>query len=294
MADTDKHWWKWGDPKKSFHLDDFPRLKNFLEGRWGKELSDDLTFPNWISKVPESSFTKEEFGRIFPGLKENQYSSNKIDRLKNGVGKSYNDIIQLLEAEDLHLPGLILYPESQSDVEHILKQANEHRIVIITRGGGSNVTGAAKVENKENRSCALNMQRLNKLVEIDTVSHTAVFEAGIYGPDLEKTLNEKGFTLGHFPQSFEFSTLGGWLATRSAGQESGHYGKIEDMVLGIEAATPKGMIRHSDYPRHASGIDIYPLFIGSEGTLGVIVRAQMRLHPLPERHGWIVAIFKDF
>ncbi|HIN40702.1 MAG TPA: FAD-binding oxidoreductase, partial [Flavobacteriales bacterium] len=107
-------------------------------------------------------------------------------------------------------------------------------------------------------------------------------------------LNNKGLTLGHFPQSFEFSTLGGWIATRSAGQESGKYGKIEDMVLGLKAVTPKFILENKDFPKHASGIDTYPLLVGSEGTLGVIVEAKMKINPIPKAHSWIVALFKDF
>ena len=135
---------------------------------------------------------------------------------------------------------------------------------------------------------------MNKLLDIDTVSETATFEAGIYGPELEKILNQKGFTLGHFPQSFEFSTLGGWIATRSAGQESGLYGKIEDMVLGIKTICPSGTIEHTDFPRHASGIDFHHLFVGSEGTLGVISEAKMKISKLPKEYIWTVALFKDF
>ncbi|MCH8318707.1 MAG: FAD-binding oxidoreductase, partial [Bacteroidetes bacterium] len=205
-----------------------------------------------------------------------------------------HDIIRIFTADEVRAPDFVLFPESQDDVVHILQQAGKHQIKIITFSGGSNVTGAIDIDYKDGLTCSLNMQRMNRLIDIDTKSFTATFEAGIFGPQLEKILNEKGFTLGHFPQSFEFSALGGWLATRSAGQESGLYGKIEDMVLGITAVTPRGTFEHTDYPKHASGIDIYPLFIGSEGTLGVIVQAKMRIHRKPQKYRWVIALFKEF
>lgn len=294
MQQNTPTWWKWGDPDKSIHLNRYPKLKRFLEEKWNKKLVDDLKLPENVSHIPATSYTIADLKSIFPNLKPDQFSIDNNDRLRYAIGKSYHDIIRIFISDKVKAPDFILFPESQDDIVHILKQTEKHKINIITFSGGSNVTGAVEIENKEVPVCSLNMQRMNRLIDIDTISYTATFEAGIYGPQLEKILNEQGFTLGHFPQSFEFSMLGGWLATRSAGQESGLYGKIEDMVLGLKVITPQGVIEHADYPKHASGIDIYPLFIGSEGTLGVIVQAKMRIHRKPQKYKWVVALFKDF
>ncbi len=286
--------WKWGDPAKSFHLDEYPRLKVFLEERFQAKLKDDFKAPDLLSTLPESKFQVSDFEKNFPDLKSNRFSNSKADRLKFGFGKSYHDIVRIFKGQLPPLGDFVLYPESEQEILYILKQASAHQIRIIPFSGGSNVTGAFELASIPQTTCYLNLQRMKKLVEIDAVSCTATFETGIFGPELEKILNQKGFTLGHFPQSFEYSTLGGWLATRSGGQESGQYGKIEDIVLGIHAATPVGLFTHHDFPHHASGIDTFRLFIGSEGTLGVITQAKVRIHPLPKSYQWIVSIFKTY
>ncbi|MCP4443706.1 MAG: FAD-binding oxidoreductase [Aureispira sp.] len=286
-------WWKWGNPKESQHLSEYPKLIAYLEEVWGCKIKDDFKIPSNFD-VPTTTFLAEDFSNTFPKLSKNQFSNSKTDRLRYAIARSYHDIIKVFKNQILSYPDFVVYPESEDDIVHILEQANLKNIKIITYSGGSNVTGATEVEKNDQLTLVLNMTRLNNLVEIDGDSLTATFQAGIYGPELEKILNKKGFTLGHFPQSFEYSTLGGWVATRSAGQESGLYGKIEDMVLGLEVITPTGTIKHIDFPRHASGIDFYHLFVGSEGTLGVISKAKMRISKLPKDYIWTVALFKDF
>ncbi len=231
---------------------------------------------------------------LFPELEKEQASQNASLRLRAAIGRSYHDIIRSMTGQMLHAPDFILFPKTDDDVTHILKQATDKSITINTFSGGSNVTGAYEIEETDQVVCSLNMKHMDMLLELDEVSQTATFQAGIFGPKLEEILNSKGFTMGHFPQSFEFSTLGGWLATRSAGQESGLYGKIEDIVLGIKVITPSGSMEDVDFPRHASGIDLYPLFIGSEGTLGIITQAKVRIHKLPESYSWKSALFKDY
>jgi alkyldihydroxyacetonephosphate synthase len=291
-------WWKWGDPEKSFHLNDFPKLRKFIEEKWNRKLVEDY-HPDFVfKKIKEESFSIDEFKAIFPKLKPEQFCNSKNERLKFALGKSYYDVIRVFTNSVISAPDFILSPETEEEVIYILHQCEIHKISVVTFSGGTNVTGAfdkcASEDKEGNITCTLNLRRLNKLIEIDTISNTATFEAGITGPELEYILNEKEFTLGHFPQSFEYSTLGGWIATRSAGQESGLYGKIEDMILGLTVITPRGVISHEDYPKHASGIDIHPLFIGSEGALGVITKAKVKISRKPEQYKWLVSIFKDF
>ncbi len=285
--------WKWGDPAKAFHLNDFPRFKSFLEEKWKRKLNDDFKAPDITQLIPESTFSENDFSKTFPNLKQEQFSNSKESRILYGFGKSCHDIIRIFSGKIPPLPDFVLFPESEDEVEHILQNASKNKIRLIPFSGGSNVTGAFEL-NEKNVSCVVNLQRMKRMVAIDETSHTATFETGIFGPELEKILNAKGFTLGHFPQSFEYSALGGWLATRSGGQESGQYGKIEDMVLGIRAITPNGIIDTKDFPKHASGIDTFRLFIGSEGTLGIITQAKLRIHKLQSEQKWIVALFKTF
>ncbi|MDP6908910.1 MAG: FAD-binding oxidoreductase [Flavobacteriales bacterium] len=289
-----ENWWKWGDPKKSFHLSEYPKLRVFLEEKWEKPITESLKLPGPDELVKPSLFGADEFQSIYKDLDASQFSNNDIDRLKYGFGKGYQDALNILTKKEVLLPDFVLYPQSEKDVRHILQQSEVNDISVTTFSGGTNVTECFRIEKKRKWACALNMKKMKRILEVDPVSLTVTVECGIFGPDLEKQLNEKGFTMGHFPQSFEFSTVGGWLATRSAGQESGKYGKIEDMVLRLKAVTPRSTIENRDYPKHATGIDTFPLFVGSEGTLGVIVEAKMRIHHLPKSHAWVVGLFKDF
>lgn len=283
--------WRWGNPNNAVHLSQFPKLKLFLENKFGVKLNPEIKIPSL--KISASRFNENMLTGIFSDLKQNQISLQEADRLRYTFGKSYFDVIRMLTSENFFSPDFILFPETIEDISYILKQAIKNKIKIITYGGGSNVVGAFDTDTAS-PVCILNMERLNRLVEIDYDSHTATFETGIFGPHLEKILNEKNFTLGHFPQSFEFSTLGGWLALRSAGQESGLYGKIEDIVLQMKIVMPAGIIENIGFPRHACGPDFHHLFLGSEGTLGIIAQAKLRIHKKPDNYFWKIALFRNF
>lgn len=283
--------WRWGKPENAVHLNNFPKLKVFLESKFEKKLNADFKIP--LLKISPSRFTENDLRTIFPGLKEDQVTLKEEERLRYTIGRSYYDIIKVFTNRNFFPPDFVLFPETIEEISEILKQAVKNRIKIITFAGGSNVVGAFDA-NTTSSFGVLNMQRINRLVEIDYYSHTATFETGIFGPQLEKILNKKNYTLGHFPQSFEFSTLGGWLALRSAGQESGLYGKIEDIVLQMKVITPSGIIEDVGFPRHACGPDFQRLFLGSEGTLGIIVQAKLRIHKKPEKHFWKIALFRNF
>jgi alkyldihydroxyacetonephosphate synthase len=167
--------------------------------------------------------------------------------------------------------------------------------VIIPFGGGSNIAGCLERSESRRMVVSLDMRRMRRVLEVDTESFTARIEAGAFGPDLEEQLNAHGLTLGHFPDSFLHSTLGGWIATRSAGMQSDKYGKIEDMVIALRMVTPVGVLATRTVPKSSNGIDVNHLCIGSEGTLGVITEATMRVHPRPESrrtHGYLFPEFE--
>lgn len=290
----DDHW-RWGDPERSVSLADFPELRAFLEARWETSLDPDFEPPDGTRHLPETRLSEDDVRDTFPDLQPRQCSTADDDRLAHALGKSYHDLIRLFTGTPVPAPDVVVYPDSVEDLRHIVERASGREIELITFSGGSSVTGALEVEDGADRPTAsLDMRRLDEPVALDERSHTATFQAGIAGPDLESHLREHGLTLGHFPQSFEHSTLGGWLATRSAGQESGAYGKIEDMVLGMKVVTPAGLIETTGYPRHASGVDTYPLFLGSEGTLGVIAEATLRVRRRPDEYQWLAALFEAF
>ncbi len=194
-----------------------------------------------------------------------------------------------------YAPDVVCYPESEDQIQSIMRAANECNVVIIPFGGGSNIAGCLESRQRDNRMVlSLDMKNMNRVLDIDCHSMIARIEAGAMGPQLEKELNEAGLTLGHFPDSFEFSSLGGWIATRSAGMQSDKYGKIEDMVIALRMVTPQGTLVTRTVPKSSNGIGINQLCIGSEGTLGIITEATVQIHHLPiqkEFHGYL---FPDF
>ncbi|MEO6866797.1 MAG: FAD-binding oxidoreductase, partial [Gaiellales bacterium] len=178
----------------------------------------------------------------------------------------------------------VVRPRSEAELERALDWCGEQDIAIVPVGGGTTVTGGIEPLGRraDQPVVALDTSALATCLDIDHVSGVATFQAGVRGPDLERALAPFGLTLGHVPQSFEYSTLGGWIATRSAGQQSLRFGKIESMTAALRIATPRGLLDVDHVPAHGAGSDLRELLLGSEGTLGVITRATMRVRQRPE------------
>jgi len=192
----------------------------------------------------------------------------------------------------LTLPYLILSPITYDEVSEILRLANQYKLPVVPYGSGSGVMGGAVPVNN---GITIDLKRLKKIINIDRISCTASVQAGLNGELFEAALNKDRLTLGHFPQSLNMSTIGGWVACRSAGQASSRYRTIEDMVIGLKTVLPGGQqLEVRPVPRRAVGPSIKDLFIGSEGTLGIIVEATFRVWPYPEREAIHVVGFKDY
>ena len=178
-------------------------------------------------------------------------------------------------------PGVVVRPDTTEQVSEVLKVASRHQTAVTAQGGRSGVVGGAIAPTG---AIALDLTGLNRVLGIDTVSGTVSVEAGVFGPELERAVQDEGWTVGHFPQSFDLATVGGWLACRGAGQYSNRYGKIEDIVRALTVVLANGDVVElgGRGPRQAVGPDLMQLFVGSEGTLGVITRASLVLHPLAE------------
>jgi len=292
-----RDWWKWGNPEELKDLSEYPKAKSYLEEHWGITLRDDFHPPRHFD-IPEVPARRQEHIRdIFATIGQRRINFKPEDRLEIALGKSYYDIVRIQDARTLVTPDAIITPNNHDEVQYIVKQAAEHGVKIIPLGGGSNVVGSLTLEAAEDKHTiriCMNLRHMGRLLQLDETHLTARFEGGIYGPKLEAFLNEKGFTLGHFPQSFEYSTLGGWVVTRSAGQESTYYGKIEDLVESITVATPLGTIHTNHFTHDAMGINLLPLFFGSEGTLGVVTEVTVKISRLSRKHRWITAIFPSF
>lgn len=290
----DKNWWKWGNPAESKHLNDYPKAKEFLEKKWDTTLKEDFRPPNQFNIDSLSEKEIENIKSQFPSIPQEKISFDIDDRLKVALGKSYYDTLRICKNNHIIAPDFVFSPTTKDDIEYFIKQASKNNIKVTPFGGGSNVVGALTLEKEKNIKCSINLKNFNQLINIDETHHTATFQAGIFGPDLEDILNEKGFTLGHFPQSFEYSTLGGWVVTRSAGQESSYYGKIEDLIERLCVVTPIGTLYSNEYSHDASGINLISLFVGSEGTLGVVTEVTVKIKKLPINYQWVTALFPDF
>ncbi len=226
-------------------------------------------------------------------MRVDQICDSRHERLVHAYGKGFRDLFRMRRGMADGAPDLVLYPENEHDVLVTIRAAAHHGVAVIPFGGGSNIAGC--LERSDRRMVvSLDMRRMRRVLAVDAESFTARIEAGAFGPDLEEQLQGHGLTLGHFPDSFLHSTLGGWIATRSAGMQSDKYGKIEDMVIALRMVTPVGVLATRVVPKSSNGVDVNHLCIGSEGTLGVITEATMRVHPRSElrrTHGYL---FLDF
>ncbi|GAA3586215.1 FAD-binding oxidoreductase [Amycolatopsis ultiminotia] len=215
------------------------------------------------------------------------------ERLGRASGLSYLDLLRARAGDEaVPVPDAVLLPADPEQVQSVLDVCLRHDVGVVPFGGGTSVVGGvAAVRGDKAAVVALDLVRLDELVSVDPVSRIAVLQAGVRGPEAERLLAAHGFTLGHVPQSFERATIGGFAATRSAGQASSGYGRFEEMVAGVRLATPKGEWRLGVAPASAAGPDLRQLAVGSEGALGVITEVALRVRPLPEQRyyeGWVV------
>lgn len=290
-------WWGWGDPQKEFIIHDKPNLWPYITQSCNLPNNVPLKLPVAFDEIvlPEPRINKSIIEQLNQVLQPRQIKLDKHERLIHCYGKSFRDLWRIRNGIIDSAPDAICYPESEDDVVAILSIASQHNIIVIPFGGGSNIAGCVEAIETANRAViTLDMREMNKVLAIDKKSLTARIQAGTMGPILEEQLNKAGVTLGHFPDSFEYSTLGGWVATRSAGMQSDKYGKIEDMVFSLRMVTPQGTIVTKTVPKASNGIDINHLCIGSEGILGVITEITMKVHRLPECKKFYGYLFSDF
>ena len=245
--------------------------------------------------LPEVRLTANDKARFVQILGAERVRDDTFERAFHARGRSYHDLIQLRAGAISTAPDAVLYPRTSEEVQAILQSAGERAIAVVPFGGGTSVVGGVTANTGRFKSVmTLDMSAMDRIIEIDAQAMTASFEAGIAGPALEKALAAKGLTLGHYPQSFEFSTLGGWLAHRGAGQGSNRYGRAEDWLVGAKLITPRGVLQTGGFPASSSGPRLNDLVVGSEGIFGVITEATVRVHAQPiasEYHGYL---FKDF
>jgi alkyldihydroxyacetonephosphate synthase len=215
-------------------------------------------------------------------------------RLRNALGQSLPDWLRLRYGVIDTAPDGVAYPESAEEVRALFAFARGCGAAVIAQGGGTSVAGHLTVPPGAQPVLSVNLTRLRQLHYLDTESQLATFGAGVLGPDLEAQLRAHGYTLGHFPQSFEYSTLGGWIVTRSSGQQSLRYGRIEQMFRGGSVETPAGTLDIPTFPASAAGTDLREMVLGSEGRLGILTEATVRVTPLPPYEAFHAVFFPDW
>ena len=210
-------------------------------------------------------------------------SATPYDRLTHSLGKSFADIVRMFMRDVRHPPDLVAFPRSEQDVVDVLDWASRAGVAVIPFGGGSSVAGGVEPDVGDGYAGAvsLDLQHLHKVLEVDRISRAARIQAGALGPEIEDQLRPHGLTLRHFPQSFQHSTLGGWIATRSGGHYASLYTHIDDFVESTRTVTPAGVLETRRLPGSGAGPSPDRMIIGSEGVLGVIVEAWMRLQDRP-------------
>lgn len=228
-------------------------------------------------------------------------STDNYDRLSVAYGKTMVDLMRLRKHIVENVPDAVVYPKNREDIIALVKYCCEQKIPMYVYGGGSSVTrGVEAVKG----GITLDMRKnFNKVISFSEHNQTITVEAGMSGPKLEETLNnavstlgaKRAYTCGHFPQSFEYSSVGGWAVTRGAGQNSSYYGKIEDIVISQEYVTPIGIIKSDEFPRNSTGPSIDQIMMGSEGTFGILTHVTLRVFKyMPENRKKFSYVFKDW
>lgn len=290
-------WWGWGSVDVEFPMAHKPILWPWICEQVGLPADAKPTKPVPRSAVvlPPPVTNGAFLAAVQKVLKPEQILQSEDERLLHAYGKSYPDLLRVRRGEVGQAPDVVILPAAHADVEAVVRAAQAHNVCVIPFGGGTNIVGGVNPLDRSGRMVvSLDLRDMNRLLSLDAPSQTATIEAGALGPKLEEDLQRRGWSLGHHPDSYEFSTLGGWLATRSAGMQSDAYGKIEDMVVALRLVTPAGTITTRPAPKAATGPDLNQMAVGSEGVLGVITEATMRIHPNPAVRAYHGFLFPNF
>lgn len=277
---------------------EMPDLIPFVEEMLDIKIDVDEIKPECVEKpAPEPIINHEFCQALEQTFPRSQYSTDKRERLIHSHGQSTADeLYKVLYSRLERLVDMVFYCETEEDCVTLVTLAQEHNVCLVPYGGGTSVSGALKLPPSEERMIvSVDMRRLNKIEWIDKENFRACVQAGIIGTELEALLAKEGFTSGHEPDSLELSTLGGWIATNASGMKRNRYGNIEEVVENITMVTPQGVLQEVEtMPRVSMGMQPQRLLFGSEGNLGLITKAVIKIHKLPEVTKYGSIVFPDF
>ncbi len=281
-----RRWNGWGDDQFSLELPTEGHV--FLSDRigQGRPLSD-ASLDAVCARVPESRLTLDSSTRSLIDL-------TPETRVRHARGQSLPDWLAMRSGNIGLFPDGVALPRTANDVQVLLDYARQHGIQLIPYGGGTSVAGHINPADTGKPVLTVSLANMNQLTDLDRESQIATFGAGTPGPLVESQLRAHGYTLGHFPQSFELSTIGGWVASRSSGQQSLRYGRIEQLFAGGRIETLKGPLAIPTIPASSAGPDIREMILGSEGRMGIITEVKVRVTQLPEHESFHVAFFPDW
>ncbi|MGH3356571.1 MAG: FAD-binding oxidoreductase [Nocardioidaceae bacterium] len=291
---TEMHWSRWGDPARAGRLPEGARA--LVEAAFGRVEEHRGTRLDDVA-LPDPGLSESHVAALRDLVGAEHVLLDREARIRHTRGKSTPDLLRIRAGDAQDAPDAVVLPADHDQVAGVLAWCSAQRVALVPFGGGTSVVGGLAARDDGYAGVvALDLRRLDGLLALDPESETATLEAGMRGPQAETLLGEHGFTLGHFPQSFEYATIGGFAATRSSGQASSGYGRFDDLVVGVRVATPIGDLRLGSAPASAAGPDLRQLVLGSEGAFGVITAVTVRVRRRPALRvyeAWRFTSFRD-
>jgi alkyldihydroxyacetonephosphate synthase len=290
-------WWGWGDEGVSFTHKDKPALAPFIKRHLGLDVETETSRPVAFGdlRIPEPSVEPSLHAALERAVGSERVSTDPLDRVVHARGKCLRDLVRHRRGDLGRLPDVVVRPGDEDEAAAVLRAALDADAVLIPFGGGTNISGSLEAPESETRTViSVDMSSMDRVLEIDEESRLARVQAGVLGPRLEEQLNARGWTLGHFPDSFTHSTLGGWIATRSSGMQSDKYGDVSDLTRAVRVVTPSGILATRPVPHTSTGPSVREMVLGSEGRLGIITEATVHVHRVPERRTILGYLFPSW
>jgi alkyldihydroxyacetonephosphate synthase len=291
-------WWGWGVDGVGFHHEDKPGFAPFVKYAVGLDLhtAQRAGEPSFADlSVPQSIASPAFVAALTAIVGAEHATTDDLVRVIHTYGKSLRDLVRIRSNAIKRTPDVVVYPADESQVQAVVDAAIAEDAVIIPFGGGSNIGGSLEpIANETRPIVSLDLGRMREVLDIDSDAGLARIQAGAQGPDLEAQLNARGWTIGHFPDSFTHSTVGGWVATRSSGMQSDKYGDIADIARGLRVVRPGGVLVLRPLPSTSSGPSVREMILGSEGRLGVITEVTVQVHRVPAKRDVYAYFFPNW
>jgi alkyldihydroxyacetonephosphate synthase len=284
-ATSGMKWWGWGDEGVAFTHTDKPALAPFIKRHLGLDVEGQTARPVAFHdlSIPEPTMAPDLQAALEAAVGSEAVSTDPLDRVVHARGKCLRDLVRHRRGDLGRLPDAVVRPREEDEVAAVMRAVMAGDAVLIPFGGGTNISGSLEAPETEERTViSVDMSLMDRVLDIDEESRLARVQAGVLGPRLEEQLNARGWTLGHSPDSFTHSTLGGWIATRSSGMQSDKYGDVADLTRAVRVVTPAGILATRPVPHTSTGPSVREMVLGSEGRLGIITEATVHVHRVPE------------